>query len=121
MAEPFKNLINPAGVDAAARHLRRAWGGFDAKRFKALALGGLDALDMKDRAMQIAAALEATLPEPFAAAADVIEASLGPPLAPADGSAGPAKAQAGLSGWIVWPLGEFVARRGLGDPERALG
>ena len=26
----------------------------------------------------------------------------------------------GLRGWIVWPLGEFVARRGLAEPERAL-
>ena len=25
-----------------------------------------------------------------------------------------------LAGWIVWPLSEFIARRGLDDPERAL-
>jgi 3-methyladenine DNA glycosylase AlkC len=26
----------------------------------------------------------------------------------------------GLAGWVVWPLGEFVARRGLDHPQRAL-
>jgi hypothetical protein len=25
-----------------------------------------------------------------------------------------------LRGWILWPVGEFVARRGLDQPERAL-
>ena len=27
---------------------------------------------------------------------------------------------AGLAGWVVWSLGEFVVRRGLHEPERAL-
>ena len=35
-------------------------------------------------------------------------------LAPVDGSGD------GLAGWIVWPLSEFIARRGLEDPGRAL-
>ena len=32
----------------------------------------------------------------------------------------PAPGEPGLRGWIVWPLGEFVARRGLAEPVRAL-
>ena len=79
MAEPFKNLINAGTVRAAARHLQRAWPAFDAARFAALALQGLDALEMKARAMQICAALEATLPADFDAAAALIEAALAPP------------------------------------------
>jgi 3-methyladenine DNA glycosylase AlkC len=119
MAEPFKNLLNPALVRSAARHLARAWPAFPAARFTQLALRDLEHLEMKDRAMQIAAALEATLPPDFDRAASIIEASLAP--APAHERIGElASGDAGLAGWIVWPLGEFVARRGIDHPERAL-
>src|SRR5688572_20528637 len=75
---------------------------------------------MKARAMQIAAALEATLPTDFDAACGAIEAALARPRA-VDGLPAPPETEAGgLAGWIVWPLGEFVARRGLTEPERAL-
>ena len=116
--EPFKNLLNPALVQAAARQLARR-ADFDEDRFVRLACSGLEALEMKARALQIAHALEATLPARFDEAAALIEAS----LAPAE--AGDAMAQAvglddGLRGWILWPVGAFVARRGLAAPERAL-
>jgi 3-methyladenine DNA glycosylase AlkC len=120
MAEPFKNLLNPATVRAAAAHLHRAWPGFDGQRFSALALDGLDALEMKSRAMQIAAALQATLPADFSHAADTIEASLAPPLPDEQNVAQPRDHSLGLSGWVIWPLGEFVARAGLAHPARAL-
>ena len=79
MAEAFKNLINADTVRSAATLLRRAWPAFDAARFEALALDGLDALEFKARAMHLCAALEATLPEDFARAASIIEAALAPP------------------------------------------
>ena len=68
MAEPFKNLINREGVAAMRRQLRRAWAGFDGARFEALALDGLEALELKARVQHLGAALEATLPEDFDAA-----------------------------------------------------
>jgi 3-methyladenine DNA glycosylase AlkC len=117
--EPFKNLINPALVRAAAQHLARTVPGFDAARFTALATAGLDALELKARAMQIADALEVTLPGDFAQAAAAIEAALAPP-APHERLAELRVSDAGLAGWILWPVGEFVARRGLPHPERAL-
>ena len=129
--EPLKNLLDAAVVKAAARHLQRAASSrgrgrgkpqaidFDARRFEALALDGLHDLEFKARADHIASALEACLPTDFPAAADLIEASLAPPL-PDDPIAGSTHADEGLAGWIVWPLGEFVARRGLGQPARAL-
>jgi 3-methyladenine DNA glycosylase AlkC len=122
MGEPFKNLLNAALVRDAGAALSQHVPGFDRRRFERIALKGLDALEMKARAMQIADALEATLPADFDAACSAIEGALGPPIAIAiDGlAAGPTDADAGLSGWIVWPLGEFVARRGLDAPERAL-
>ena len=124
VAEPFKLLIHAGTVVAMGRHLRRAWPAFDAVRFETLAGAGLDALELKARAMQLADALEATLPADFALAADVIEASLAPPL-PLDDRGEPAglaeaDSSAGLSGWALWSLGEVVARRGLNDVPRAL-
>jgi len=124
MAEPFKNLINARTVQHAGEHLRRAWSGFDRPGFERQASHGLEALEFKARAMQLADALEATLPGDFDAAASVLEASLAPPI-PLDAQgepAGPSDAQneAGLSGWVVWSMGEFVARQGMADVPRAL-
>ena len=126
MAEAFKNLINARTVDSAGRHLQRVWPGFDRKAFERQAAQGLDRLEFKARAMQLADALEATLPGDFARAADHIQASLAPPI-PLDAqgeplglAAGEAGDADGLRGWVVWSLAEFVARRGMDDVPRAL-
>lgn len=119
MAEPFKNFLGPREVRAAAAHLQRAWPGFPHERFERLALDGLEALEFKARAHHIADALEATLPADFARAADVLEASLGPP-GEGDDLGSLQITDAGLAGWIVWPMTEYVARRGLDHPRRAL-
>jgi 3-methyladenine DNA glycosylase AlkC len=119
LAEPFKNLLNAGLVHEAAQQLARHAPGFDHHRFATQAAQGLEALEMKARAMQIADALEATLPPRFADAADVLEAALAPAEA-GDAMAQLSGLQAGLRGWILWPVGEFVARRGLAEPERAL-
>jgi 3-methyladenine DNA glycosylase AlkC len=119
MAEPFKNLLNPTLVRTAGDALARSTPAFDRRAFERRALRGLDALEMKARAMQIADALEATLPADFDAACAAIEDALAPPIA-VDGASAERDAAGGLAGWIVWPLGEFVARRGLDEPERAL-
>lgn len=74
---------------------------------------------MKARAMQIADALEATLPPRFADAAALIEDALAP-AEPGDAMTQFEGLEPGLRGWILWPVGEFVARRGLAEPERAL-
>jgi 3-methyladenine DNA glycosylase AlkC len=120
MAEPFKNLLNPALVKAAGAALSRADPAFDRSAFERRALKGLDALELKARAMQIATALEAVLPRDFDASCAVIEAALAPPIEIDGPAAQRDEAAPGLAGWIVWPLGEFVARRGLDHPERAL-
>ena len=117
MGEPFKNLINAARVQAAARQLARHDRHFDSPCFLALALPGLEGLELKARAMQICSALEATLPGSFDDAAALIEASL---AAVAPPGAEPPDAEDGLAGWILWPVGEFIARRGQQAPERAL-
>jgi len=119
MPEPLKNLLNEHTVRAAAAQLRRAWRNFDAPAFERRAVQGLERLELKARAMHIADALEATLPHDFARAASVIETSLAPPLADASGVASNSNDD-GIAGWMLWPMGEFVVRRGLGEPARAL-
>lgn len=119
MAEPFKNLINRAGVAAMRRHLQRAWPALDGARFEALGTDRLEALELKARAQHLCAALEATLPADFDTAASVLEASLLPVRG--DEELGEMRSgDAGLAGWPLWPMTEFVARRGLATPERAL-
>lgn len=123
MAEPFKNLINDELIRSCGHHLQRAWPRFPRARFEAQAVTGLGALELKARAMHVADALAAALPADFAAAADVIEAALAPapdPEAATEELASLRTSDAGLAGWIVWPLGELVARSGLRAPERAL-
>ncbi len=121
--EPFKNLINQETVAVTGRHLRRAWPRFDRPRFEAMASAGLEGLEFKARAMQLADALEATLPADFHAACEVIEASLAPPLVlDAQGEPlklGEAQAASGIAGWALWAVGEFVARRGVRDAASA--
>lgn len=121
--EPFKNLINRDTVVHAGRHLRRAWPRFDQQRFEAQAATGLEGLEFKARAMQLADALEATLPDDFPAACALIEASLAPPLAiDTQGEPlklGEAQADSGIAGWALWAVGEFVARRGVRDAAAA--
>lgn len=120
MPEPFKNLINPGTVRQIGAQMKRAWPAFDRKRFERLAGTGLEALELKARAQHIRAALEATLPEAFDEAADVIEASLAPVGTSRSTVAPDAANDEGLNGWAVWPVGDYVAVRGLGSPERAL-
>lgn len=121
--EPFKNLINASTVANAGHHLRRAWPRFDRTRFEAQAGQGLDQLEFKARAMQLADALEATLPDDFATACEVIEASLAPALAlDAQGEPlklGEARDGQGIGGWALWAVGEFVARRGVSSETAA--
>ena len=118
MADAFKLLIDRTRIREAGFHLQRVWRDFDRRGFEKQALSGLDALEFKARAMQVADALEAFLPEDFDRAAGLIETSLGPP-GEGDGL-GFRTAQDGLAGWICWPLGEYISRRGIGSPERAL-
>lgn len=117
--EPFKNLLNPALVERMAQHLQRVHRPFDAAGFCAQASAGMQALEMKARAMQMATALEATLPSDFGHACRVLEAALAPPW-PDDRLGSDDPCRHGLEGWALWPAGEFVARRGRDHVDRAL-
>src|SRR5690606_10039923 len=76
-------------------------------------------LELKARVAHVSAALDAVLPTDFEQACAVIEGSLQPARDDTDLSALRTDDR-GLAGWVVWPMAEFVARRGMAMPERAL-
>ncbi|UUX94656.1 DNA alkylation repair protein [Aquabacterium sp. J223] len=117
--EPFKNLINPGLVRAMATHLARVSRAFDRPRFEAGALAGLEALELKARALHVCDALEAALPNDFATAAGALTAALGP-AGEGDDLSTLRTGDAGLGGWAVWPMSEYVARHGHADVPLAL-
>lgn len=119
MAEPFKNLVGPELVRTLARHLTRVDDGFPQRRFTRRALAGLEDLELKARVTHVAAALEEALPPDFAAACDLLERSLAPARDDDDLSQ-LEPSEHGLAGWVVWPMTEFVANKGLAEPDRAL-
>ena len=117
--EALKNLLNVALVHEAAALLQARSTQFDGERFATLASHGLDTLELKARALHICSALEATLPADFSAAAALLEAALAP--ATADDTVSPAAGLGqGLRGWILWPVGEYIARHGQSSPARGL-
>ncbi len=120
MAEPFKNFINAALIEHAGRQLHRVAPDFDRGAFEALISPRLPALELKARAMHVADVLEQLLPSDFGDAADLLERALAP-VSPTDApTSHPPLGELGLRGWILWPVGEFAARRGVAHPERAL-
>ncbi|HEY0931177.1 MAG TPA: DNA alkylation repair protein [Gemmatimonas sp.] len=119
MAEPFKNFISAELVQSAANHLQRTDARFKAKPFVARVVPQLDALELKARAMCVADALSDALPPDFDDAATLLERALAPVGVREDAPA-MHLAKTGLSGWFLWSVGEYAARRGVEHPERAL-
>lgn len=119
MGEPFKDRIQQPLLRVAADHLAVAWPAFPRRRFLALANEGLAELELKQRVLQVARAFDATLPAGFDRAATILEQTLAPARADTD-LAALQPGDDGLAGWIVWPMTEFIAMRGLGEPQRAL-
>jgi len=113
----FKNYFNPALVDEIARHISRAWKGFDTAAFTKAALTDFKQLELKARATQIAAALAQTLPSDIPRALKIITASLRPLDKTGERIDDAAR---GLAGWAIWPLGEYVAKAGLDHPAESL-
>ncbi len=110
MPEPFKNRFNESMIRLMASHLKKAGSHFDADAFLARALEGLEALELKDRGLQLVDALEEGCPADFSKACDLMERSLHPEKGFSDEMDG-----AGVCAWAVMPMAEFVARHGMKD------
>ncbi|MCP4316161.1 MAG: DNA alkylation repair protein [Hyphomicrobiales bacterium] len=113
MAEPFKNVFNPDLIAAMGRHFAMQSPDFDADRFAALATGGLEALEFKQRSNQIVDALEACLPNDFRSASGILTGALHPEddVDLSDQTVD----EHGIRGWGIIPMSDYVARAGLDD------
>ena len=98
--EPFKNEFSHTKVRRIAECLKRAYPAFSIPRFNKGLEQALEPLELKQRMNLIADRIEAGLPEDPRVLFPILTASLG-----SDSS--------GLRGFLVWPLTEIVARRGL--------
>lgn len=116
--EPFKEFINQQVIDTLGDILLRVYPEFERAEYVKLAGRGLGDLELKQRVVQVAKALDETLPDRFEDLCPILVASLHP-------SEDTAREDIefsveGACGWAVWPLTELVAMRGLGHPELAL-
>ena len=120
MPEPFKNLLNPALVAGMAGHLARQWPDFDRAGFIADGCDGLEALELKDRAIWIARALGHHLPGDFPEACGILLAALHPTEEPDLAEQDAGITDDGVKGWAVMPMTIYVADRGADHPDVAL-
>lgn len=116
--EPFKEFINLKVIETLGDILSRVYPGFERAKYVKLAGRGLGDLELKQRVVQVAKALDETLPISFEDLCPILVASLHP-------SEDTAREEVefnaeGACGWAVWPLTELVAMRGLNHPELAL-
>jgi len=119
MAEPFKNMFNAGGIGTMAQVLTQV-DGFDHTRFLDVALGGIDDLELMQRADQIADAMTGSLPLQFPALLHQLTGLLGAESPDDTESPPPNPDTAGLTGWALVSVGKFVAIHGLDHPGDSL-
>ena len=112
MPEKLKHLFNEGVVRSIAADISPHYQQFDGARFVADCMDGLEDLDLTQRAMHIAVAIQKSLTNDFATSSRIIEASLGPELGDGDGC--------GMEPLRYWPHMFYVARYGLGDFEASM-
>ena len=111
---PFlvRNAFHPAMIQAQAQRFKAAWGGFRVQEFEDRILPFLAPLGFKERANLILSGLLEFLPPDFLEARQVLLKALPPKLEGTE--------SIGYDGFICWPLGEFVAVRGIDFFEESL-
>ncbi len=112
MAEKLKHFFSEQVVRSIASDLRRAQPSFREPPFVGACLTRLASLELTARAWHVADAMHDHLPRPFAAAAEILVASLGPELSRTD--------EFGLSPLRYMPHVFFVQKYGLDDFEAAM-
>ncbi len=102
--EPFKNIFNFDSLKKMAKTFKLAYPDFNAKRFLLGIEASLEPLEMKARVHLIKDRLILALPKSATQSFPILIASLKSPSNPS-----------GLSGFLVWPLTQFVEDQGLSD------
>lgn len=105
MAEPLKNAFGPAVPKQIAGMIAAVYGDFPAKAFLKDALAGYEPLALLARGRHIAEALARHLPDDFAAASDILVASLGPRLERTENN--------GMAPFLYLPHTIYVSTYGL--------
>lgn len=105
MAEPLKNQFGPDVPDKIAGRISTVWDGFNRAGFLREALSGYEALDLKQRARQIAQTMRRHLPADYAQAIQILGGTLGPRLEQSG--------EFGMSVFLYFPHALFVAEYGL--------
>ena len=100
----FKNWFDDQAAKALASQLRRADSSFPNKKFIRIATQDLASLELAGRVNQFAAALASCWPDDIPKSLAIIRASLPPPLP---------DCEAVTDGWLQWPIGQYIADRGL--------
>lgn len=108
--EPFKNHFSFSNVRRIADSMKRVHPPFSVSRFCRGLEAALEPLELKQRMHLIADRLEAGLPTHPPDLFAILSQTL----------AKDAQDPSGLRGFLVWPLSEIVARRGLGHFDEAM-
>ncbi|AOT07582.1 DNA alkylation repair protein [Pseudoalteromonas luteoviolacea] len=119
MPEPFKHVFNLELVRLMALHFHRNFSEFSSDGFISHIDNQFDGLEFKQRSQRICEAMIAYLPDDFEAAARIIEQSLGDTIE-GDWSLATSN-EHGISGWAILPMAQYVAIRGHGHFDRAMG
>ncbi len=120
MPEPFKNWLGEGPIRDMAAHLARVESTFDEPGFVAFAIDGLDGLELKERSSRIADGLERFLPTNYRASAKVLIDSLDPVTNATVAEIVEGSTDAGISGWPVMPMADYISNRGQDDVEFSL-
>ncbi|MEY3896015.1 MAG: hypothetical protein RLZZ214_1535 [Verrucomicrobiota bacterium] len=102
--EPFKNAFSYSKARFIAQAVKRAYPAFSLPRFSKRLEAALEPLELKQRMHLIADRVEAGLPADPPELLAILTGAL----------AADENDTHGLRGFLVWPLTEIVARRGLG-------
>jgi len=111
MPEPFKNLLSKTVITGMGKHFARAWPEFDRAAFIAAATKNLNALELKERSVQITSTMATFLPDDFHRAAAIMLAALAPD--DWDDAGNPEVDDRGIVGWAVMPMTHYVGLYGL--------
>lgn len=112
MAEKLKHFFSAQVVRSIASDLHRAYPSFPERSFLDACVAKLDGLELTARGWHVAEVMRDHLPRPFAAAADVIVASLGPERDDSD--------EFGMEPFRYMPHVFYVQKYGLDDFETAM-
>jgi 3-methyladenine DNA glycosylase AlkC len=109
---PLKELMGRKLVALIAESLAQVLPEFDVKRFQSRASGGLDKLELKERALSIAHTMAEQMPADFDEVAPLLIQSFGPTLEATEGN--------GLAPFFYFPHAHLIAAYGVSSFESGM-